>query len=292
MVGNFGNGGKKKLILYLLKMEKIRQIIKKRLNEMISEQNESNFDYPSFIRKTLKLIYEPLGLWGHAPNPNEDCETGLGVINIFPHSEQDAWSVLNRFDTNFKVKNRLKSLFEQYSKTKGSEKDFYDWIERNKVLLFGPNGKYTQQLVDLNMETIILGNKNEEYAVKILQEKFPDVRIRRFCSGDVRDTKKGIDITVEHPSRSFNVQVKPYKNILFSEDPEGEDFYEVESNLKESKYSEKNVNVFMFVNSQLEEYILFRNKKSKITQIDDNIIRFFEKPVYTNMSLENKKSDN
>jgi hypothetical protein len=48
----------------------------------------------------------------------------------------------------------------------------------------------------------------------------------------------------------------------------------------------------MFVNSQLEEYILFRNKKSKITQIDDNIIRFFEKPVYTNMSLENKKSDN
>jgi hypothetical protein len=292
MVGNFGYGGKKKLILYLLKMEKIRQLIKKSLNEMISEQNESNFDYPSFIRKTLKSIYEPLGLWGQAPNPNEDCETGLGVINIFPHSEQDAWSVLNRFDTNFKVKNRLKNLFDQYSKTKGSEKDFYDWIERNKVLLFGPNGKYTQQLVDLNMETIILGNKNEEYAVKILQEKFPDVRIRRFCSGDVRDTKKGIDITVEHPTRSFNVQVKPYKNILFSEDPEGEDFYEVESNLKEGKYSEKNVNVFMFVNSQLEEYILFRNKKSKITQIDDNIIRFFEKPVYTNMSLENKKSDN
>jgi len=292
MVGNFGYGGKKKLILYLLKMEKIRQLIKKSLNEMISEQNESNFDYPSFIRKTLKSIYEPLGLWGQAPNPNEDCETGLGVINIFPHSEQDAWSVLNRFDTNFKVKNRLKNLFDQYSKTKGSEKDFYDWIERNKVLLFGPNGKYTQQLVDLNMETIILGNKNEEYAVKILQEKFPDVRIRRFCSGDVRDTKKGIDITVEHPTRSFNVQVKPYKNIFLSEDPEGEDFYEVESNLKEGKYSEKNVNVFMFVNSQLEEYILFRNKKSKITQIDDNIIRFFEKPVYTNMSLENKKSDN
>ena len=62
------------------------------------------------------MIYEPLGLWGKAPNPNDNCQTDFGVINIFPHSENDKWSVLNRFDTNFKVKKKLEFLYAENNK--------------------------------------------------------------------------------------------------------------------------------------------------------------------------------
>ncbi|NBR58944.1 MAG: hypothetical protein EBT89_07265 [Opitutaceae bacterium] len=102
------------------------------------------------------------------------------------------WSVLNRFDTNTKVKKRIRELFSE-SKSEGqSDQDFNKWIEENKDDLFGPKGKYTQELVDLNMGTIISGNRNEEYSIEKLKEKFPNTKIKRFCSGDIRDTKKGV----------------------------------------------------------------------------------------------------
>jgi hypothetical protein len=240
----------------------------------------------------LKSIYEPLGLLGRAPNPNDDCETNFGVINIFPHSEQDVWSVLNRFDTNYFVEKKLKEWFNIASKNNRSQEDFLSWIEKHKNNLFGPEGKYTQILVNLNRETIDSGNKNEEFAVAVIKERFPNARVRRFCAGDYRDTLKGIDINVKEGNSDFNIQVKPFNGVISSVSPEGEKFFEVFSKIKTEKYSERNVNVFMFVNSQSDEYILFRNKKSKITQITDNVVKFFEEPVYTNLSFENKKEKN
>jgi hypothetical protein len=267
-------------------MEKLRQHIKKCLNEIILEQEEDlNLDYPSFIRKKLKSIYEPLGLWGRAPNPNEDCETGFGVINIFPHSEQDVWSVLNRFDTNYKVEKKLKEWFNIASKNNGSQEDFFYWIEKNKNNLFGPDSKYTKILVELNMETITSGNKNEEFAVSIIKDKFPNAKVRRFCSGDFRDTLKGIDINVQDGNYDFNIQVKPFTKFISSVSPDGKKFFDVQSKIKTQKYSERNVNRFMFVNLDLQEFIVFKNEKSKIDQIDYNLVRFYEKPTFTNLSI-------
>ena len=89
----------------------IRKILKEEVENLSEDFKKSNDTFPPFIRFQLEKIYKPIGMWGQAPNPNDDCDTNVGVINIFPHSEQDVWSVLNRFDTNTKVKNRLKELF-------------------------------------------------------------------------------------------------------------------------------------------------------------------------------------
>ncbi len=64
------------------------------------------------IRKCLKDVYKPLGFWGSIQNPDNNCETGEGVIRAYPHlAGEDEWSILNRFDTNTKVRDRIKQIF-------------------------------------------------------------------------------------------------------------------------------------------------------------------------------------
>lgn len=270
-------------------MRNLEEVIVKSLKELIVEKYKSSFDYPSFMRDLLKSIYEPLGFWGRAPNPNNDCETNIGVINIFPHSEQDVWSVLNRFDTNTTVKKKLTDLYTTYSRTKHSEQNFQKWLEKNKMKLFGPTGKYTQQLVDLNLGTVRSGNVNEEFSVKVLKERFPNSNIKRYCSGDIRDTRYGIDITIEHPERNINIQVKPFKEVNSFVEPDGDTFFEVISYMTASRYAQNRVHVFMFVNPEKNDFILFKNLKNKIGQMAPNRIRFYEPPLYTNMSFETKQ---
>jgi hypothetical protein len=72
-------------------------------------------------------------------------------------------------------------------------------------------------------------------------------------------------------------------------EPDGDTFFEVKSYLDSNRYSERNVFIFMFVNSESEEFILFKNKKTKIGQMRNNITRFYEPPLYTNITFVNKQ---
>jgi hypothetical protein len=270
----------------------MKELIRKVLNESIENLSESfeSFDnFPSFIRDQLKKVYNPLGMWGRAPNPTDDCITVVGVINIFPHSDEDVWSVLNRFDTNTKVKNKLIELFLKTNPDKNNDQTFREWIDVNANDLFGPNGTHTEELVALNMTTVISGNNNEKMAVDILKGKFPNNNIKRYCSGDIRDTKKGIDIVIVTPDKDVTLQVKPLIKVDSYVEPDGDTFFEVKSYLESNKYSERNVNIFMFVNYETNEFILFKNKKTKIGQMRGNITRFYEPPLYTNMTFQPKQ---
>ena len=270
----------------------MRELIRKVLNERVgnlSEAFRSTDTFPSFIRQQLEKIYKPLGMWGKAPNPTDDCITGVGVINIFPHSDEDVWSVLNRFDTNTKVKSKLTELFLQTNPENNNDHTFREWIDTNASDLFGPDGTYTEELVGLNMTTITSGNNNEKMAVEILNGRFPGNEIKRYCSGDIRDTKKGIDIVIVSPDKDITLQVKPFVKVESYVEPDGDTFFEVKSYLDANKYSERNVNIFMFVNYETKEFILFKNKKTKIGQMRGNLTRFYEPPLYTNMDFKSKE---
>lgn len=268
---------------------KITESQKEYISKIILEGFYKPSPFAAFIREQLKKIYEPLGKWGKAPNPNDDCETNIGVINVFPHSENDVWSILNRFDTNSKVKKEMNDIFLRTNPVDKTEQSFMKWIENNSNDLFGENGKYTQKLISLNLETIVRGNKNEEFALNKLKERFPNSEIKRFCSGDVRDTKKGIDISITTMNRTFNVQVKPFISVGSFVDEDGDTYFEVKSYFEPNKYSERNVGVFMFVSSDTSEFILFLNKKNKIGQMRGNITRFYEPPLFTNMKFITKQ---
>jgi hypothetical protein len=234
--------------------------------------------FASFIRQQLEKVYRPLGMWSRASNPDGNCETGLGVVGVFPHSEYDQWSVLNRFDTNILVKNEMNKIFLDANPDvkKRHESDFMRWIEENRNDLFGPKGKYTKKLIALNKETIKSGNKREEFAVEVLKNRFKTSKVSRFCAGDIRDTRKGMDISIRIKGVDITVQVKKFDKVASYVEDDGDTFFEVTSDLQANKYSEKNVDIFMFVSPDSQEYILFANKKTKIGQMRNNIVRFYE----------------
>ena len=246
-------------------------------------------DYPEFIRKTLEDIYRRKAPrhWGRINTPT--CQTSYGVLNIFEHpGEEGGWSILNRFDTNTKVKNEIKKIYDE----EGSSENFQTWIWKNRNRLFGPDGEFVSKLVDVNKITILSGANREETAIKKLNDKFGEgTLIKRFCSGDKRDTLKGQDLLVETPNGTFTVQVKPYGKIDKYIDDEGSVFYEVHSRgYDPTKYSPINVQTIMFVND--DNFVVFVNSRSKIGKVADGVTRFYEEPLYTNMLFDKEKTKN
>lgn len=240
-----------------------------------------------YIRDFLKDVYKPLGKWGRIQNPENNCETGEGVIGVYPHIEgEDEWSILNRFDTNSKVRQRMREIFTRENPTVNDNNDnlFVEWMKNNKENLF--NGKYTEELVELNRETINKGNENEKFVIKILQDYFGgSTEIKRFCSGDIRDTKKGMDISVKIGNNILYVQVKPFIKIKsYIDASEGDTFFQLNAYFDPSKYSEKNVDIFFFVNGT--EYVAFQNDRKKIKQSTPNITNFYEPYLLSNIVFD------
>jgi len=258
----------------------------KALEEAWKKQEEDPIAY--HIRKCLKDVYKPLGMWGSIQNPDNNCETGEGVIRAYPHlAGEEEWSILNRFDTNTKVRDRIKELFTAQNPGKEiTTSSLMDFIENNKKQLF--DGDYTDELVELNRVTIESGNRNEKFAIEVLQKYFGNrAIIKRFCSGDYRDTKKGMDISVEIGGSSFHVQVKPFEEIKSYIDEDNADtYFQLKTFYNPAKYSEKNVDIIFLVNFESQQYILFANNRSKIVAKPNNLVYFYEPYLLTNIKFK------
>ena len=242
------------------------------------------------IRKCLKDVFSKIsGKWGKLPNPDGNCETEEGVINIYEHQPGfDNWSILNRFDTNKKVRAKLLEWYQNENPDESNNNsNLIKWIESNKETLF--NSDVTSELVELNRNTIERGNRNEEFAIDVLRDKWGESAIiQRFCSGDIRDTKKGMDISVKVGDTTFYVQVKPFIKVESFVDRDGDTFFEVTSFYDPKKYSEKNVQVILFVNDSNGDYIAFENKRNQILAKSNTIVNFYEPYLMTNIKFATK----
>jgi hypothetical protein len=239
------------------------------------------------IRDSLKLVYQPKGKWGVINEPDNNCETGEGVIGVYPHLEGiDNWSILNRFDTNSLVRNRLKEIYTKDTNNSNfNNEEFIKWLLENKEKLF--DGEYTQELVDLNKSTVDKGNRNEQFAIDVLKTEFPNSNIKRFCSGDKRDTRMGMDIAIESEGDVMFAQVKSFESVKHMYEPEtGKEFYMVKAYFNHEKYSETNVQFFFFVNFDKGEYVLFQNIKSNIQTSGNQKTLFLENPLLISDNLE------
>ena len=249
----------------------------------------SGDSFPTFIRQTLEKYFKPKGKWGSINT--EDCQTGEGVLDVFPHSPVDRWSILNRFDTNTDVHKKLIELFNDSGVITKDDNSYRNWIVTNSFDLFDKGGKYSDELVGLNRSTIELGNANELFAIEMLKSKFGEKsNIKRFCSGSIDDTKKGKDLQVTIDGNVFSVQVKPFTDVISVVDSDGDTFFKVLSWLDPFKYSKTNVQVFMFVNTTNREYILFQNRPNKISKEKRGIIKFYEPYLDTNVDIQKKKT--
>lgn len=263
--------------------------------QLLNEWKSKSDNVAVTIRETLKNIFQGTRFWGKIQNPDNNCETNEGVIYLYPHLEgQDEWSIINRFDTNTIVRGELmKRFLEESGDEEYSEKKFIQWISANGEKLFKDIGKngYTTKLVSLNQETIDKGNRNEMFSIDALKNYFGDnAIIKRFCSGDRRDTLEGKDISVEINGNQYHVQVKPFESInSYVDKHEGDTFFRVKTRIKISKYSEKNVDILFLVNYSKSEYIAFSNEKRRIVQTSDDYINFYEPWLMTNIEFKSEK---
>lgn len=273
------------------------------LKEIILEAGFGpDYTMSSVIRPLLRNIYSgngydiPAGTqWSTVqdvyPEFANVCQTKEGVIGpkelAHPGEEKYNWSIVNRFDTNSVVHNKIKEL---HSKS-GDEGNVYDWVKKNGVDLFTPNGKYINELVRENLRTFIKGEARERQSIEILNERLPGITVQKFCSGAKEDFSKGKDLVVTLPNgSSFAAQVKPFDTKLSRRwtDPEGTVYYKIKSSsYNPTQYKPKDVQVIMFVDNGT--FIIFANEKNRIVKDGKDYSRFYEEPLITNFDFGVKK---
>jgi hypothetical protein len=273
------------------------------LKDIITEaQFGPDYTMSSTIRPLLRKIYSgdgyqiPQGTqWSTVqtvyPEFSDVCQTKEGIIGpkelAHPGEEQYNWSIVNRFDTNSAVHNKIKEIHAQ----SGDKGNVYTWVTNNAVDLFTPNGKYINDLVRENLRTYIRGEARERQAINILSDKLPNITLQKFCSGAKEDFSKGKDLIVTLPNgSSFSTQVKPFDTKMSRRwtDPEGTVYYKIKStSYNPSQYKPKDVQVIMFVDN--EQFIIFANEKNRIVKDGRDYARFYEEPLITNFDFGVKK---
>ena len=289
----------KELILEILKEYTSNQrndtfpLTSKQIQELINKQYQK-CDGTNYNSGCIKKLTD------------DNCNTSLGVVGgyytekiVFGDKKLSDWSIVNRFDTNSRVKDKIKELYDQDEDENKS--DFKNWIINNSQKLF--NGEYTKQLVDENRKTLEKGYQGESFAQSIIQKLYPEATIRQHCAGDIRDRKLGQDLDVTIDNINYYFQIKTIK----SEDIEKYNsergfYYKIPSYDPSSKYKESDVDVIMYVDvdKNPKEYVLFNNDYSKIVsahrpkynqKMPGFNIFYYEEPLETNIDFKEKESE-
>ena len=284
--------------------------------EIISEDyNQTKLGLsPKQIRLLISSVYSKCN---NRKNPNgcigkiktEECITSEGVIGgRYTEGNYGGignWSIVNRFDTNSRVHNKILEIYQ----SEGVDKNLQTWVTKNAKNLFGNNGKYTQSLVDVNSKTIQTGRKNENFAKSKIIEAFnlkpEDEGITWFvyerCAGDTRDRKYGQDLDVKIDGVLYHYQVKPtLVNLIKKIDSERGFYYKIPSYHKQTKYKEDKVDVIVYVDEPKGKFIMFRNDYNKIQTLASNqyngpkfMIYYYEEPINSNIdfNIESEKQN-
>lgn len=299
--------------LYLLKTKK--ENIKEEIKESLINEVKNTFSFPLSVKKLRELIHSQyegcnkkqfkFGCLGKFET--KKCNTELGILGG-DYSEKKyggstEWSIINRFDTNTKVKKEIFNIWEEESETE-EKIDFSSWIVDHAYDLFSNDGMYLDRLAELNVGTIESGRQNESYANQMIKEMYnltPEnegvtYEIYEHCSGDINDRKKGQDIVLQFKgSDKIYFQVKPFKNQkndvqLFDGKDRGP-YFKVSSYNTQNKYKGENVDVIMYVDVLEKKYIMFRNDHSRILTISNpkkyppHFIYYYENPLKSNFEV-------
>lgn len=202
------------------------------LNDRITEWNIDEY-FKKHTRKLLKIIYGNTENWVERSYGNSNKKR-FGIINIktldsiTPQdvkdkstSQGDDWSIINYFDTNPKVREKIIKKFENEEKLsiKGSKKNlnkFGEWMTANKEILF-KEGPFFESLVNSNSESYLTGVKNEGKAFKYVEDRLPP----DFIMGGINlpgspEDMRGIDFSTinKQSNKEFYFQAKPLSGVV------------------------------------------------------------------------------
>jgi hypothetical protein len=252
--------------------------------KVITEQVEPLLDNGrvnyKFVQKMLKAVYpkcSPEIITNYSPNKHiespcygkietNDCKTNFGVIGgkyaVSQRGGVGEWSVVNWFDANTKISDKILEFYKKYNKY---NLDFGTWMDRMKNLLFGENGNFIETLADIIMNpktkkgTLDFGSAREKLAIDILNTEYNDSSILRYCDGDVRDKYKGQDMLFTNDGIDQHIQVKPTRD-LYETTIDGKLTYVFKS---KNNYKPENIQIFAFVDNK-NNYVFFDFNDVKI----------------------------
>jgi Fe-Mn family superoxide dismutase len=302
------------LYLSKTKKENIKESVESK--EIINEISTTfAFPYtPKQLRDLINSQYE--GCYGQQYKngcigkiQTKKCSTDVGILGgdyaEKKHGGTSQWSIVNRFDTNSKVKKEIYNIWLE--ETEGLT-DFKTWIKEHAYDLFANEGMYLDRLAEINVGTVEVGKENENYATSIIRHIYklnPDeegmtYELYEHCSGDINDRKKGQDIVLKiKGGDTIYFQVKPFTNknneIEFFDGGDRGYYFKLNSWHTNKKYKEENVDIILYVDRSEQKYIMFRNDYSKILTVSTSrknppyFIYYYEMPLQSNFKVPLQK---
>ena len=249
---------------------KTKQLIKEEV-EVLKPNGRLN---PAFVQTMLKKVYpkcSPEIIRNYNPDTRIEspcygkietdlCKTNYGVIGgkyaVSQRGGTGEWSVLNWFDANTRISDKILEFYEKYN---SKNYDLKTWFNVMGKTLFGDEGKFTESLANIVLNpktkkgTLDRGIEREKIAIEIFNSKNKNSQITQFCDGDTRDKYKGQDMFVTEDGDSKYVQVKPTIDLYESKDENGNIVYVFKS---KNKYDPNNIQIFAFIDNQ-NNYIFF-----------------------------------
>jgi hypothetical protein len=252
---------------------------------------KKRYNFARNIVKMLKEIYKgektAEGKPMYGVGSDENCVTNEGVINYrgvkygLNNALISNWSILNYFNTNSLVITYLlklyftsenKSLKDFNENFNLSEKNFLNWLERNKESLFSPSSSHLDELERLNLTTLKRGISREQDAVKITMKLHGvgEGSITEYCPGSVEDTVNGRDFKVSTGTEYYYYQSKPLTGEIKEENGK----YLIYTN--SMKPYGNTVNRLIFLNDKGKFYI-FDNKDYEVLNRGE-LVKFSNPP--------------
>lgn len=239
--------------------------------------NQIKLAYRHAVFNALQQLYQETSNW--------DSKSGRGpkgrggVVNMYQvgdfvkeigleNFEGGDWSIMNYFDTNPKVMERI--IMEYKLKNNlgniSNIDDFKKWIINNKKMLF-QDKSFLDQIVEINKQSYLRGLKNEIRAfdfVKSIIGDYPGLHLSSLnLPGSPKD-RSGVDFSlIKDGKEIMTYQAKPFFKYEIN-DYNGKKTYRIYSyNIK--NLENLNVNRFVFASDGREGAIIFENRKGGFT---------------------------
>jgi hypothetical protein len=233
-----------------------------------------NTKYKQIVFDSLKEIY--------GRNPKTWLNDGKrgpegrgGVINIYTindyllaknlittSGEGGEWSILNYFDTNPSVREKIMKMYSKPINSKEDLNEWCDWIYENRVKLF-TKGPELEKFVKLNFGSFHNGFLNEDKAYKYVSDLISsddNLSISNINLPGSSLDRSGIDFTVKNKIKrsKSNFQAKPFGELSNN----GSVYTITSYNVR--NVEKKPVQYLIFASKDKDEVVIFENKTGQI----------------------------
>ena len=217
----------KKQILIEGKSESCSQSENKFYGELFNKKPFVKWTFANGIEKILKDVFSDK----YILNPDNDDLPGVYDL------EGDGRSIINYLNTNYtafcillkdvnkvisKIPNKspINFLNKTDTELKKEVERFVRAINHYKFRIFNKDSSTLHNLLSSLDKTHSWGFKTEQITAKVLKNYFGgQVEIKLIGkSGSKKDAMEGIDIEITKDSKVYTAQIKPFKNMIISED--------------------------------------------------------------------------